>query len=194
MLRADDVYAAALVIFQIGTGEDLVDGDGAPETAAGMRNRLAAQGAVIRDLLSHQDRRTRLETDNAFADSPAGRPQIRTLDARWRPASPADRSALRREIDRREAQAREDFARLRERQGLVQPPPDRSGPRPARTHRTAATTAATADGGAWLSAGDLAARSVADPEAPPSPAWFVVFGILVVLAVVGAIAIVWMVV
>lgn len=115
-LRADDVYAAGLVVFLLGTGEGLTDAQGLPESAAGMRARLALQDAVIRNLLSDRDRRTGRESDNAFADSPAARPDINTLVHRWRPPEQRPRQTAVREISAREAQAREDFSRLRERQ------------------------------------------------------------------------------
>ena len=149
-LLADDVYAAGLVIFLLGTGEALAAAEGGPESAAGMRARLAVQDAVIRDLLCARDRRTGRDRDNVFAEVPDHRPNVRTLRQRWRPPeAPAGvigpLFSRPRSLEQEEARARTDFAVLRERQhafalahpGLPQAggwPPDRelSDPGPRR--------------------------------------------------------------
>jgi serine/threonine protein kinase len=119
---ADDIYTAALAVFQLATGEALHTAQGEPETSEGMRARLALQDAVLQDLLRHRDRRTGRASDHAFADSPEHRPDARTMLLRWQPPAPPH-PVPRPDVDLRETRAREDFTRLRMHQRAFVPPP-----------------------------------------------------------------------
>lgn len=97
---ADDLYAAALVLFWLHSGEE-PDGD-----AATMRNRLRLQDPPLPDLLA------------GCFDAEARRPTLRLLHDRWTPPPPRRAPAHLR----RAAKARDDFADLRRRQAADRSP------------------------------------------------------------------------